>query len=251
MTALAVLTERMVRSTLRDDLPFAILAPAGNFLIFNLALRNVIDTGEISYHQYVLPVIIVQVTLLGALTTADRAAQDQQSEFGVRLRTFPVPTVVPLMARMMYCLLRGTLALIAAVAIGSVFGFRMFGGIGYAAAFALLVLTLTLALSLGADAIGAGVAGSTLGKTGGASQVLLVPQMLLVILSTGMAPIDSFPDWLHPFVHYQPVSQVTETLRGFAAGQVDANNLATSLTWCLAMLVLFGAIALRMQRRTQ
>jgi ABC-2 type transport system permease protein len=251
VTALAVLTERMVRGTLRDDLPFAILAPAGNFLIFNLALQNVIDTGATSYHQYVLPVIIVQVTLLGALTTADRAARDQQSEFGVRLRTFPVPTVVPLMARMLYCLIRGTLALIAAVAIGSVFGFRMFGGIGYATAFVLLVLTLTLALSLGADATGSRVAGSQLGKSGGASQLLLVPQMLLVILSTGMAPIDSFPDWLHPFVHYQPVSQVTETLRGFAAGEVHATNLAISLTWCLGMLAVFGAIAVRMQRRTQ
>ena len=63
MSTVAVLTERIVRDTLRDDLPFAILAPAGNFIIFNLALRNVIDTGGIGYPQYLLPVIIVQVTL--------------------------------------------------------------------------------------------------------------------------------------------------------------------------------------------
>jgi len=54
VTAVAVLTERIVRDTLRDDLPFAVLAPAGNFVIFNLALRNVIDTGGISYSQYLL-----------------------------------------------------------------------------------------------------------------------------------------------------------------------------------------------------
>jgi ABC-2 type transport system permease protein len=249
MTALAALSERMVLGTLRDDLPFAIVAPAGNFVVFNFALRNVIDTGRMSYPQYVLPVIIVQVIFLGALTTVDRAARDQQSDFGVRLRTLPISAVVPLMARMLYCLLRGALALLAALAVGYVFGFRLVGGFFYAVAFAVLVLTLTLALSLAADALGAGVAGAGIGKS--PSQLLLVPEMLLVMLSTGMAPVDSFPDWLHPFVRYQPVSQVAETLRGFATGHVVTSNLAPSLAWCLGLLVVFGVIAVRMQRRTQ
>ena len=88
-------------------------------------------------------------------------------------------------------------------------------------------------------------------RRGGVAQLLLVPQMLLIMLSTGMAPVDSFPDWLHPFVRYQPVSQVTETLRGFATGHVVVSNLATSSAWCLGLLVVFGAIAVRLQRRTQ
>ena len=41
MTALAALTERMMLGQVRDDLPFAILAPAGNFVVFNLALGGV------------------------------------------------------------------------------------------------------------------------------------------------------------------------------------------------------------------
>ena len=71
------------------------------------------------------------------------------------------------------------------------------------------------------------------------------------MLSTGMAPADAFPDWLLPFVRNQPVSQLTETMRGLANGHVVASNLATSLAWCLGLLVVFGALALRMQRRTQ
>ncbi len=250
MTALAALTERIVLSTLRDDLPFAILAPAGNFVIFNFMLGNVIDTGGMSYPQYLLPVIIVQVMFLGALTTVDRAARDQQSDFGVRLRTLPISTVAPLTARMVYCLFRGALGLLATIAVGYAFGFRMFGGPVYAAAFVLLVLAFTLALSLAADATGTKAARGEIGRSGASSQLLLVPQMLLVMLSTGMAPVDSFPDWLHPFVRYQPVSQVTETLRGFTTGHVAAGNLATSVAWCLGLLVVCGAIAVRMQRRT-
>jgi ABC-2 type transport system permease protein len=75
--------------------------------------------------------------------------------------------------------------------------------------------------------------------------------MLLVMLSTGLAPADAFPDWLHSFVRYQPVSQVAQTLRGFATGHLVMSNLATSLAWCVGLLVVFGAIAVRIQRRTQ
>lgn len=251
MTAVTVLTERMVRGTLRDDLPFAVLAPAGNFVIFNLALRNMIDTGGISYAQYLLPVIIVQVTLLGALTTVDRAARDQSSELGVRLRTLPMSTIAPLTARMLYCLIRGAIALLATIGVGYAFGFRMIGGLGYLTAFTVLVLTLTLALSLAADAAGVWVSGASIAREGGSSQLLLVPQLLLVMLSTGMAPVESFPDWLHGFVRYQPISQVTETLRGLAAGDVAIGNVVSTLAWCVGLLVVFGAIAVRMQRRTQ
>ncbi len=251
MTALAALTEREVLGQLRDDLPFAILAPVGFFVVFHFALRNVIDTGETSYAQYLLPVIIVQVMLLGALTTVDRAAVDQQSEFGVRLRTLPISVATPLMARMIYCLVRGGVALLTAVAVGYLFGFRISGGLGCGAAFVLFVLAFTLALSLGADAAGARLAGSEIGRSGTSSQVLLIPQLLLIMLSTGMAPLGSFPDWLHPFVRYQPVSQVTDTLRGLASGQAEIATLTISLAWCLGLLMVFGALAIRMQRRPQ
>ncbi|OAN37612.1 ABC transporter permease [Mycolicibacterium iranicum] len=251
MTALAALTERMVRGQIRDDLPFAILAPAGFFIVFHFALRNVIDTGETAYAQYLLPVIIVQVMFLGALTTVDRAVIDQQSEFGVRLRTLPISAATPLAARMVYCVLRGVIALITAIVVGYAFGFRVYGGLVCAVAFVGLVLLFTLALSLGADAAGARLAGTEVGRSGASSQMLMVPQLLLIMLSTGMAPADAFPDWLHAFVRYQPVSQVTETLRGLAAGQVEDGNLTISLTWCLGLLVVFAAIAIRVQRRAQ
>jgi ABC-2 type transport system permease protein len=247
MTALAALTERVMVATLRDrDLLFAILAPVATFLGFTLTLRNLIDTGGMSYPQYVLPAVVVQAMLFGALTTAERAARDQRPGLGFRLRTLPISAAAPLIARMLYCLIRGALALAAAIAVAYLFGFRMTGGFVYVAAFVVVTLMLTLALSLGADATG------TLGwQMDAASQLLLVPQLLLVLLSTGMAPVDSFPEWLQPFVRYQPVSQVTETLRGFTAGQFVGSNLATSLAWCFGLLVVFGAIALRMQRRTQ
>ncbi|MUL63427.1 ABC transporter [Mycobacterium sp. CBMA 234] len=248
MTAVSALTERMVLGQLSEDLPFAVLAAAGNFIVFNFALRKVIHTGAMSYPQYVLPVIVLQVMLLGVLASVDRAARDQRSDFGIRLRTMPISTLAPLVARMLYCVFRGVIALLAALAVGYVFGFRFAGGFTYSAAFVAVVLTLTLALSLGADALGAAISGTVIAKSGAASQVLLIPQMLLVMLSTGMAPTDAFPNWIQPYVQYQPISQLTETMRGFSIGHIAAGNLTASAAWCFGLLVVFGALAVRTQR---
>jgi ABC-2 type transport system permease protein len=147
---------------------------------------------------------------------------------------------------MLYCLIRAVIALVAGTAVASMFGFRMAGGLGYAVLFVVIVLAFAIAVCLGADALG-----SRIGSVESSSQLLLLPQLVLVLLSTGMAPAESFPAWLGPFVRYQPVSQVTETLRGLASGHVSGAGLAVTVAWCIALMALFGGLALGMQRRTR
>ena len=245
MTAVAALTERQVRASVRNlDIVFAVLVPVLTFVGFTVGLRNVIDTGGISYPQYILPAVVVQAMLFGALNTTDLAATERSSEFGVRLRTFPISAYAPMMARMLYCLIRGSLALIAAFAIAYPFGFRLDGGLLFGAAFVLLALVLTLALSFGAEATG-----TRAKRSDTSSQLLLIPQLLLVLLSTGMAPVESFPGWVQPFVEYQPISQITDTLRGMAIGTVETANVMTTVAWCTALLVGLGYLALQGQGR--
>lgn len=245
MSALVALTLRTVSASRRDaDLLFAALAPVGCFLGFTLVLGGLIHTGPMSYPQYVVPVVIVQAMLFGAMTTADRAARDRLSGFGSRLRTLPVSAAVPLGARMLYCLIRSVIALVAAVAIGWSFDFRMEGGAGDAVLFVIIVVAFAMAVCLGADALG-----SRVGSVESSSQLLLLPQLVLVLLSTGIAPAESFPAWLGAFIRNQPVSQVTQTLRGLATGHVTGTDLAVTLAWCFGLLALFGVLAVRMQRR--
>lgn len=247
MTALGALTERSVLGTLRDgDLIFAIGGPVAFFLCFTVTLQGVIDTGGMAYPQYVLPVIVVQAMIFTAMTTADRAARDHLSGLGIRLRSMPMTSLVPVTARMLSALIRATGALAGALAIGFAFGFGFHGGALEVAAFVAIALVLSLALSLGADAMG-----SVSTNAEAAGQTLLIPQLLLVMLSTGIAPADAFPGWLGPFVRNQPVSQLAETLRALALGDVERSNLLISLAWCVGLLLAFGAIAVRMQRRTR
>jgi ABC-2 type transport system permease protein len=245
MTAFAALTERALRSAARDGaLLFELMSPVAYLAGFTVALHGLIDTGRMSYAQYLVPAVVVQSVVFVALVTADRSARDHLSGLGERLGTLPIATAVPVSARIVATLIRAVLALSVALIAGYAFGFRMTGGPGYALAFVLIALLLCLAVGLGADALG-----SSTNSVQGASQLLVVPQLLLFMLSTGIAPEKTFPGWLRPYVRDQPVSQVAETLRGMARGDVAVGNLAASLAWCVGMVLVFGAITLRMQRR--
>ena len=246
MSALAALTERSLMSSARDGgLIFEILSPVAYLAGLTVALHGLVDTGRTSYSQYLLPAVVVQSVVFVALLTADRSARDHLHGIGERLGTLPIAAAVPVSARMAATLMRAALVLSVTMVAGYAFGFRMTGGLGYAVAFVLIALLLCLAVALGADALG-----SSSSSIQGASYLLFVPQLLLFMLSTGIAPEKTFPGWLRPYVRNQPVSQVAETLRGLAAGHVAVANLAASLAWCVGMLLVFGWITLRMQRRT-
>ncbi len=244
MTALAALTERTLRVSLRDyDLALGVFAPAVTLVGVNLALRHLIDTGELSYIDYVLPGIIVQAMLLGSVTTADRAAWEEASGFAVRLRVQPISALAPMTARLIYCLVRGALALIATIGTAHLFDVHMPAEFADVAAFLLIPLILAMALSLAGDAVGTAIARF------GAGQLLLVPQLILILVSTSLAPAESFPEWVQPFVRNQPVSQIVDTLRDLACDAVSVADIATAAAWCVGLVIAFGAIAVRMQRR--
>lgn len=245
MSALAALTERSLMSAARDgEMIFEIISPAAYLAGFSVALHGLIDTGPVSYTQYFLPAVVAQSMIFVGLLTADRAARDHLFGIGERMRTLPVPAVATVTARTVATLMRGVLSLLVALITGYAFGFRITGGWGYAAAFLVVSLLLCLAVTLGADALG-----SSANTVQGASHLLFVPQLLLFMLSTGIAPEKTFPEWLRPYVRNQPISQFAETLRGLASGHVALSNLVATLAWCLGMVLVFGAIALRMQRR--
>lgn len=245
MSALAALTERSLTSSARDgEMIFEIVSPIVYLAGFSVALRGLIDTGDESYAQYLAPAVVVQSMIFVGLLTADRAVRDRLLGLGERLRTLPIAAAVPVAARMTATLMRAGLALSVAIVAGFVFGFRLTGGLTYSLAFVGLALLLCLAVALGADALG-----SSSRSPQGASYMLFVPQLLLFMLSTGIAPESTFPEWLRPWVRNQPVSQVAESLRGLGNANVDAGNLSASLAWCVGMVLVFGAITTRMQRR--
>ena len=244
MSALVALTERSLIGAVRDGgMIFEILSPAGYLAGFTVALRGLIDTGRMGYAQYLVPAVVIQSVIFVAMLASSRGTHDQLLGLHDRWATLPIAAAVPMGARMLATLIRAALALSVALVAGYAFGFRMSGGLGYALAFVLIALLLCLGVALGADALGSSTGSVQV------NQLLAAPQLLLLMLSTGIAPEKTFPGWLRPYVRNQPVSQVAETLRGLATGHLALGNLAASLAWCVSMVLVFGVIALRLQRR--
>lgn len=245
MSALAALTERSLISSARDgELIFELVSPIAYLAGFSVALQGLIDTGDMSYSQYLVPAVVVQSMVYVGLVTADRAVRDRLCGFGRRLQTMPVAAAAPVTARLAATVLRAAFVLAVAIAAGFATGFRMTGGPISVVGFVFFALLLCLAVGLGADALG-----SSSRSVHGASYFLLLLSLLLFLLSTGIAPEETFPEWLRPWVRNQPVSQVAESLRGLGSGHAAFSNVAVSLAWCVGMVLVFGAITVRMQRR--
>ncbi|MCX4093128.1 ABC transporter permease [Nocardia sp. alder85J] len=239
----AALSGRTVRAALRDgDLPFGFLAPMIFFVCFYVPLRHSMEAGGGGYVQYLAPVIVVQGMFFTAMSAGDRAARDTAGGMGTRLRSLPVGSWLPTAARMSANVLRGVVAVAGALVIGTIFGFR-FHGTGAAIVFVLLALAFGLALVIGADLLGA-----ITGDPGTGASVLLIPQLLLVMLSTGLVPAEGFPGWIQPFVRNQPVSQAAAALRALADGRFAA-ELPITVAWIAGLAVVFGAAVVLVEGR--
>ncbi|BEK93070.1 ABC transporter permease [Nocardia seriolae] len=237
------LSGRTIRAAVREgDLPFGFAAPMIFFLCFYVPLRRSMEAGGLDYAQYLLPVIVLQAMFFTGMSAGDRAARDSFSGMGTRLRSMPVRPWLPMAARMSANLVRAGAGLAGAMVIGYVFGFRFHDALG-AAGFVLLALAFAAAIVIGADALGVAA-----GKPEIGASALLAPQLLLVMMSTGLVPAEAFPGWIQPFVRNQPVSQAAAALRGLADGEFPA-AVTISVVWCAGLIVVFTALSVLVERR--
>ncbi|MBB5912902.1 ABC-2 type transport system permease protein [Nocardia transvalensis] len=239
----SALSGRNVRATLRQgDVVLALFQPMVFFICFYVPLRKSLEAPGVDYAQYLLPVIAVFAMFFTSMFAGDRAAREVVGGMATRLRSMPVPPWIPVSARMSASLLRTVTALVGALIIGTIFGFR-FQSAGAAVLFVVLVLAFGAALVFATDALGTVTRNSELSGT-----VLFGPQLLLILASTGFVPAEGFPGWIQPFVRNQPVSQITAALRGLADGRY-VSELGVAVAWIVGLLVIGAVLAVRAEGR--
>lgn len=235
----AALSGRTIRTTVREgDVVLTFAAPVVFFVCFYVPLRRSMEAGGIDYAQYLLPLIAVFAMFFTSMFAGDRAAREVVGGMATRLRAMPVPPWIPVTARMSANLVRALAALVGALVIGTVFGFR-FHSAGSAVVFVAVVLAFGAALVVATDALGTITRNSELSGT-----VLFGPQLLLVMTSTGFVPVQGFPGWIQPFVRNQPVSQLADALRGLAAGEYPS-ELTVAAIWIVGLLLVAATLATR------
>lgn len=235
----AVMTGRGVRSAARQgEFTIAVVMPVVFALGFYLPLRLIMADRGIDYAQFLMPIIVLQAVAFTAVAAAQRATLDKLRGMSRRLASMPVHSLVPLASRMSTSLIRSVVSIAVALAFGALLGFAFDGGPGYAAAFIAFSLAVGLVLAIGADSLG------LLARSPEAtSQLLVLPQLVLGMLSTGFVPESGFPGWAQPFARNQPVSHFASVMRELAAGDPTWATAQPALIWLGALAVVFVALA--------
>lgn len=234
VSSTATLARQKVSAGFRTgDALLATLSPVVFFLCFYVPLHNRFDEAGGDYAQFLTPVIFLQTGIFTAIAATEVAGADARAGVRERLMSLPIPRVAPILGRMVWVVVRMCLAVCGGLAVGFALGFRFEGGVGETVGFLVLVVTFGVALSLLTDAAGS-VAASSLAV----ASVLMIPQLILVMASTGLVPASSFPGWIQPFVRNQPLSVFADALRALSTG-ADLDPTAV-ICWAVGLLVMGG-----------
>ena len=240
----SMLWRDMIRTMRQPEmLVFAVIMGVFFLVLFNYVFGGAIGAGAgIDYLQYLLPGVLVITALQGAQQTSMGLASDLTEGVNDRFRSLPMSRSAVITGRTIADATRNVAGLILVGLVGILMGFRFssFGG-------AVVAVALATGIGYGFSWLGAAIATKVKqpDMVGMLSMFWLFPLMLA---STAFAPVESMPGWLQPFVTYQPISAVSDAVRGLSNGVPVNDEIMLSLFWIAVLLTVFVPISVRLYR---
>jgi ABC-2 type transport system permease protein len=229
----AVLTGRTLRHVTRslDTIITTAITPIAIMLLFVYVLGGAIDTGKVSYVNYMLPGILLITIASGISYTAFRLFTDMQSGIFERFQSMPIARSGVLWAHVLTSLVANVISLVVVVGVALLMGFRTGAGVlGWLAVAGILVL-LTLALTWIAV-----IPGLTAKSVDGAS-AFSYPLVFLPFISSAFVPTGTMPGPVRAFAEHQPVTSIVNAIRDLFTQQPVGTGIWTALAWCVGILV--------------
>lgn len=223
---------------------FAIIQPIMFVILFRYVFGGAIRVEQGNYVNYLIPGILVQTTIFGAVGTAIGLAEDLQRGLIERFRALPMARMAVLSGRTLADVVRNVLVVIIITIVGFAVGFRPTGTVVSYLQAALLMLLFAYCLSWGLAFVGLVAPNSE------AAQAMTFPVIFPITFASAIfVPIASMPSWLQGFATYQPVSEVTDAVRGLMNGTPHGNNTWVALAWCVGLIAVLAPLAVRRYRR--
>jgi ABC-2 type transport system permease protein len=241
----AVLTGRTMRHVTRslDTIITTAITPIAMMLLFVYVFGGAIDTGTISYVNYMLPGILLITIASGISYTAYRLFTDMQSGIFERFHSMPIARSGVLWAHVLTSLVANVLSLVVVVGVALVIGFRSAAGwLAWLAVAGILVL-FTLALTW--IAVIPGLTAKSVDGVGAFSY----PLIFLPFISSAFVPTDTMPGPVRAFAEHQPVTSIVNTIRDLFAHQPVGTGIWTALAWCGGILIVAYVLASMSYRR--
>jgi len=243
----AAMIGRSVKHTVRnlESLLMSVILPVVLMLMFVYVFGGAIDPSG-DYANYVVPGIILLCTGYGAASTAVDVARDMTEGVVDRFRSMPILSSAVLTGHVVASLARNTLATVLVIGVAFLTGFRPDAGVLEWLAVAGMLVLWVLALSWVAVCFGL-IARTVEGANGFTFLVLFLPY-----LSSAFVPVETMRAGLRAVAANQPVTPITETLRGLLLGTPIGSYGWQALAWGCAGLLLaaFTAATILFRRRT-
>ena len=203
------------------------------------------------YLNWLVPGLMIQVAAFGSGQTALGLTEDLQNGVIDRFRSLPMARSAVLAGRTGADLVRNAFVIGLMVLVGALLGFRyQTTFVRFLAGFALALL-FAHSLSWVMAAVGLRV------RTPEAAQsAAFLPIFPLVFASSVFLPTATMPDWLRVFADNQPLTVVTNAMRGLMLGegalplgQDLVTEVLRALTWIAGITAVAAFLAARSYRR--
>ncbi len=202
-----------------------------------------VSGGRAAYVNYVVPGILL-ITVAGAAQgTAIAVAMDMTAGIIARFRTMAISRAAVLTGHVLASMIQTLFSIAVVIGVALLIGFRPTAGpvawiaaIGVIAMIAFALIWLCVALGLVAKSV----------ETASNTPMFLT---LLPFFGSGFVPTDSLPAGLRQFAEYQPLTLVTETLRGLLFGTPIGNSAWGAVAWCVGITLVGYLWAKRLYSR--
>ena len=240
----AVLLKRSLRHVLRspDTIITTAVTPVAMLLLFVYVFGSAIDVGGANYVDYLLPGILLITVASGIAYTAFRLFTDVSEGIFERFQSMPIARSALLWSHVLTSVVANLTALVLVVLVALVMGFR--SGAGVLAWLAVLGIMVLFTLALTWLAVIPGLTAKSVDGVSGFSY----PLIFLPFISSAFVPTGGMPGPVRWFAEHQPVTSIVNTIRALFAGQPLGDDGWLALAWCVGLLVVAYALAMRTYR---
>lgn len=241
-----ILVQRSLKHIVKntDQLLGVAVQPIMFMLLFRYVFGGAINTGGVSYVNFLVAGILVQTSAFGSLTTSMSVATDLQRGVIDRFKSLPIASWGVLAGHVTADLFRNVISGAIMIGVGLLVGFRPTANFQEWWAIIDILLLFTFAFSWLAAILG------LLAKSVEAVQwmgfLLIFP---LTFASAAFAPTDTMPKYLRIFAQNQPVTHVIEAIRSYMIGTPVGNHAWLAVVWCLGIIVVSIPLAAYLFRK--
>ncbi len=237
------------RSTLHiirsfDQVMSLILFPIMFMLLNRYVLGGAIDTGDVSYANYLFAGILVQTLAFGANYTTINLAVDMKEGIVDRFRSLPMSNSALVTGHIASDLVRNIISGAIIIAVGFAVGFRPNASFGDWLLVIGMAILFTLAISWLSAILGLLV--KSLEAAQWVGFVLIFP---LTFISSAFVPTDTMPPVLQAFAENQPITHVINAMRSWLVGTPMGDSAWLALIWNVAIIVVSVPITTWLFRR--